>query len=201
MVEIKQWDFVTPGIPDICFTKDNIPLTKEEVRCLTICKARLKRNSIIYDIGAGTGSIAIEAALLAREGMVYAVEKEQRAAEIILKNAGKFGVNNLCVIQGEAPEALHELPAADRIIIGGSGKRLKDILIVAHAKLKAQGRVIINAVTMETLATSVQLLEAMALAEVSTCCLTVARVKQAGGSRIFQGLNPVFLVVGERGEP
>lgn len=198
MVEINKWEFVTPGIPDVYFTKDNLPMTKEEVRCLTICKARLKSNSIIYDIGAGTGAIAIEAALLAKKGMVYAIEKEQQAAEIILKNTRKFGINNLQVIQEEAPEVLHELPPADRIIIGGSGGRLKDILTVASAKLKNQGRIVVNAVTIETLATAVKLLKEMGFNEVSTCCLAVTRVKQAGKASVFKGMNPVFLIVGER---
>ncbi|KFD42596.1 hypothetical protein DK28_0200655 [Peptococcaceae bacterium SCADC1_2_3] len=198
MVDINKWEFITPGIPDIYFAQDNNPnMTKEEVRCLTLCKVRLKIDSVVYDIGAGIGTIAIEAALLAKEGLVFAVEKNPPAAAIILKNAKKFGVNNLRLIRGEAPEALAELPLADRIIIGGSGGRVKEVLSAAQAKLKPQGRVIVNAITVETLATAVKQFAAMGLDEVNTCCLNITRVKQAGRAKIFKGMNPVFLIVGE----
>lgn len=197
MVEFNSREFTTPGIPDACFIRNDLPMTKEEIRCLTICKARLKSNSVVYDVGAGIGAIAVEAALLAREGMVYAIEKEPQAQEAILKNASKFGVGNLKLVCGEAPEAFSGLPFADRIIVGGSGGRLKDILTAAGEKLRAKGRIIVNAITVETLATAVKMLQEMEL-EVNTCSLMVAKEKQAGKANIFKALNPVFLVVGER---
>lgn len=165
---------------------------------MTICKARLESDSVVYDIGAGTGSIAVEAALLVREGIVYAVEREWRAAETIAENAARLGVVNLHVVRGEAPEALAGLPPADRIIVGGSGGRLRDILEASRSKLRERGRIVVNAVTIETAAGSIKLLEDLGFCRVDACCLTVARARRVGKSRIMKGLNPVFLVVGER---
>ena len=198
MLKVRKWEYVTPGIPDACFVRDGVPLTKEEVRCLTVCKARLKSDSVIFDIGAGTGSLAVEAALQAREGKVYAVEKDPRAAELIAANARQFGAGNLCVVPGEAPGALAGLPFADRIIVGGSGGRLKEILAAAAEKLNPGGLVVVNAVTVETLATAVETLKRPAYKEVNVFCLTVARIEKAGQAKVWKGMNPVFLVVGER---
>lgn len=198
MLTDRKWEYVTPGIPDACFVRDGVPLTREEVRCLTICKARLKSDSVIFDIGAGTGSIAIEAALLAGKGKVYAVEKDRRAAELIAANARQFGLTNLCIVPEEAPGALAGLPLADRIIVGGSGGKLKDILAAAAKKLKTGGLLVVNAVTIETLATAVEVLEQLAYKEVNVFCLTVARIEKAGQAKVWKGMNPVFLVVGER---
>ena len=198
MTERKR-HFVTPGIPDRCFYSEGIPLTKEEVRCVTLCKARLAADSVVYDIGAGTGSIAVEAALLAPRGAVYAVEKEPRAVETIWRNAAKFGVTgNLHVVRGEAPGALAGLPTADRVIIGGSGGRLKDILPAAYGKLQPGGRLVVNAVTLETPAAALLLLEQLGASEVEACCLTVARLARAGHSNIMKGMNPVFIITGRR---
>lgn len=194
----KTWGYVTPGIPDAWFEKNGVPLTREEVRCLTICKARLQSTNVIYDIGAGTGSIAIEAALLAGAGTVYAIEKNKRAGELILRNAGRFGVNNLHVVIGEAPEALGGLPLADRIFVGGSGGRLKEILAAAAEKLRNGGRLVVNAVTIETLAASVQTLAALGFGEIETLCLNVARIEPAGQARVWKGMNPVYLVAGQK---
>lgn len=197
----KKWGYVTPGIPDDWFAKNGVPMTREEVRCLTLCKIRLKRDSVVYDIGSGTGSIAVEAALLAGEGMVYAVEKNGRAAELIAGNARRFGVNNLRVVSGEAPAALAGLPLADRIFVGGSGGRLKEILSAAAEKLKEGGRLVVNAVTVETLAVSVETLAELGFSELETLSLTVAKTAQAGRARVWKGMNPVFLIVGKRPRP
>jgi cobalt-precorrin-6B (C15)-methyltransferase len=197
---ITKWPYVTPGIPDAGFVRGGVPLTKEEVRCLALCKARLKARSVVYDVGAGTGSFAVEAALLAREGMVYAVEKDPGAQSLILENARRFGVaERLVLVAGEAPAALADLPPADRIFIGGSGGRLEEILRAAAGKLKERGRLVVSAVTVETLAAAVKLLPELGFAEVETVLLTVAKVEKAGRAGIWKGANPVWLVAGERG--
>ncbi|MGE5575631.1 MAG: precorrin-6Y C5,15-methyltransferase (decarboxylating) subunit CbiT [Syntrophothermus sp.] len=196
------WEFVTPGIPDDLFRRGQgpgqVPMTKEEVRCLTIGKLRLKKDSVVYDIGAGTGSISVEAAWQAKEGRVFAVEKEEAAVKLILENSRRFGLENIAVIRGEAPEALHGLPPADRVIIGGSGGRLEEVLRAVAPRLKAGGRIVVNAVTVDTLATSLRLLEELGFQETGAVSLTVARAEKAGVARLWKGLNPVCLVLGEK---
>jgi precorrin-6Y C5,15-methyltransferase (decarboxylating) CbiT subunit len=98
-----KWDFATPGIPDRFFERNSVPMTKEEVRTVTLSKARIKADSIIYDIGAGTGSITVEAALLAADGRVYSIEKRSDALALVRENITKFGLTNVEVVEGEAP--------------------------------------------------------------------------------------------------
>lgn len=157
--QISRWDFATPGIPDKLFSRGSAPMTKEEIRVITLSKARIKEDSTVYDIGAGTGSISIEAALLAKNGRVFAIEKNPERISLIRKNVKKFRVGNMEVVEGEAPEVLKALPKADRIIIGGSGGRIRSILMKCNEKLKSGGRVVINAVKLETLRTSAEVLK------------------------------------------
>lgn len=147
----KRWGYRTPGIPDELFEKKDTPMTKAEVRALTLSKARIADDSIIYDIGAGAGSISVEAALMARRGQVFSIEKLSGRVRIIEKNIRNFGVSNVRVVRGEAPEALKDLPDADRIIIGGSSGRLNEILQKCSEKLRKRGIIVINAVTSSTL--------------------------------------------------
>ncbi len=195
---VEKWPYVTPGMPDIFFNAGGVPLTKEEVRCLALCKARLKKDSVVYDIGSGTGSLAVESALLAGEGMVYAVEKDGRALEVMAENIRRFGVHNVAVVAGEAPEALRGLPQADRIFVGGSGGRLKEILEAASAKLKDGGRLVVTAVTVETLATAAQMLPLLGFEMVETVMVTVAKIKRAGRAGVWSGANPVCIIAGEK---
>ena len=116
------------GIADTEFIRGNIPMTKEEVRILTLAKAKIKADDIIIDIGAGTGSLSIEAALLATKGKVFALEKNLEGIDLIKKNAEKFQANNITVINAYAPEGMADLPQADVIFIGGSGKNLQAII-------------------------------------------------------------------------
>lgn len=194
----KGWKYVTPGLPDNLFQKDGIPLTKEEVRCLAVCKARLERNSVVYDIGAGTGSLAIEAALLVVQGVVYAVERNPHAVAVARENAQRWGLKNLHFVEGEAPEALSALPPADRVFLGGSGGRLEEVLRAVSQQMKPRGRLVATAATVETLSTLLRLLPELGFATVEAVLLQVARLQKAGQASVWKGMNPVYLVVGER---
>ena len=103
-----------PGIEDEQFIRGDVPMTKQEIRILTIAKAHIRPDSVVWDVGAGTGSISIEAALLAKEGHVYAVERNPEGIHLIGENAAKFGVKNLTAVESEAPQGLSELPLATR---------------------------------------------------------------------------------------
>ncbi len=193
----ELWKYRTPGIPDGLFARGSAPMTKEEVRALTISKLRLRGDEVVYDIGAGTGSIAVECALLARDGKVYAIERESEALGLIEANKGLFGVENLEVVRGEAPEALKSLPQPDRVVIGGSGGRLREILEAVGDKLKSGSRIVINSVTLETLHTSVEVLERMGMG-VEVTQVIIAKGEKVGGVRLFRALNPIHIIVGEK---
>ena len=115
------------GIADDEFIRGKVPMTKQEIRILTMAKARIGAEDIVYDIGAGTGSLSIEAALQAENGHVYAIERKAEGIALIQQNAEKFGVRNLTVVQHEAPEGMDELPACDVVLIGGSGSILRPV--------------------------------------------------------------------------
>lgn len=194
---MKGWPYKTPGIPDDWFIRDQVPMTKEEVRTVTIAKARLMEDSIIYDIGSGTGSIAVEAALLASTGTVHAIERNSVGVELIKKNADLFGVKNIRIVPGVAPDVLKGLPAPDRVIIGGSGGNLESIITWIDGVLKPDGRIIINAIVLETLATALKCLSEKGYSSEVTQVL-VGRAKEVNDLHMMQAENPVYIIAAER---
>jgi cobalt-precorrin-6B (C15)-methyltransferase len=190
-----------PGIPDHEFIRGDIPMTKQDVRILALVRARLGPAATVIDIGAGTGSISVEAALLAPGGRVYAIEKEAEGAALIRANAAKFGAANIEVVAGPAPEALAGLPAADAIFVGGSGGHLAAILAAADRLLKPGGRLIVTAVTVETLQQALADLEARPGYHTETAGVQVTRLHKAGGKHLFQANNPVYIIACTKGGP
>lgn len=182
------------GIPDDQFIRGNIPMTKQEIRILTLAKANITACDTVIDIGAGTGSLSIEAAILAKQGRVFAIEREPEGIDLIKANAAKFGVANVETILGSAPEALEGLPAADVILIGGSGGKLPDILNCADQLLKSGGRLIITAVTVETLSTALGIMRPRLKYSVEACCVQVTRIQPVGTSNMFKALNPIYII-------
>ncbi|HBT47333.1 MAG TPA: precorrin-6Y C5,15-methyltransferase (decarboxylating) subunit CbiT [Peptococcaceae bacterium] len=175
------------------FGRGKVPLTKEEIRVLTLAKARLAPGQTVYDIGSGTGSLTVESARLVVPGTVYAVEEDSVAADLTRANVRAFGLENVVQIGGRAPEALEGLPPADRIIIGGSGGRLKCILERCSRALKPRGIIVINAVTLDTLWDSLTFGRHQGY-ETSAVAVTVARLEEVGGRCMFRSLNPVYIV-------
>lgn len=182
------------GIQDELFIRGNIPMTKQEVRTLVVAKAMINPDDIIIDIGAGTGSISIEAALQAKDGHVYAVERHPEGIGLITANAEKFNVKNITVVAGNAPIAISSLPKADVIIIGGSGGHLKDIIAKADELLKKGGRLIITAVTIETLYQALTAMQSNHNYEVSASGVQVTRIKHLAAINMFEALNPIYIV-------
>ncbi|SJZ37084.1 precorrin-6Y C5,15-methyltransferase (decarboxylating) subunit CbiT [Selenihalanaerobacter shriftii] len=194
---MNNWQFQTPGIPDDYFIRGQVPMTKEEVRALTISKLRLKKDSIVYDIGAGTGSLTIEAGLIANEGEVWSIERKIEGIDLIEKNINKFKLDNINVISGEAPQALEGLPSANRVIIGGSGGRLAEILEIVDQNLKPEGRIVVNAITLETLLDAKQNLLDLNY-ELDIVTVNITRTKEVGDYYMLEGQNPVYIIAGER---
>ncbi len=194
-----KWPYAVPGIPDDKFVQGKTPLTREEVRVVILSKTRIKKDSVIYDIGAGTGSISVEASLLAPQGTVYAVEKDPEALALMYKNKEKFGVRNLNIIEGGAPEAMEGLPGAHRIIIGGSGGKLKEILELSQGKLLEEGVVTVSAVTLDTLFVAQKLLEQEPWQHLNTVQISVTRIIEVAGYKMMRALNPIYIMSAKKG--
>ncbi len=171
-------------------------MTKAEVRAVLISKLRLRSDLVIWDVGAGTGSISVEAALAAPESRVYAVEYRAEAVELIRANRLKFGVDNLDIVAGKAPEALLNLPAPHRVVIGGSGGQLGPIMDVVKNRLASGGIVVLTCATVETLYQGLDYLSKTGFNQVEGVGITVTRLNPRGRYHMFQGLNPVFIVSG-----
>ncbi|MBP2627082.1 MAG: precorrin-6Y C5,15-methyltransferase (decarboxylating), CbiT subunit [Firmicutes bacterium] len=183
-----------PGISDDEFIRGGIPMTKQEVRILVLAKAKIAATDIIVDIGAGTGSLSIEAALQASQGRVYAIERHAEGIELICANVAKFNVSNLKAISGSAPLALEGLPAVDVIFIGGSGGHLSEILHESDKLLKVQGRLVITAITIETLYEALHIMQAKSNYDVEAFGAQISRIRQLKTSNMLQALNPIYII-------
>lgn len=193
----QNWNYVTPGIPDDLFVRGNVPMTKEEVRIVTLAKARLAPGQVVWDIGSGTGSVAVESARLVPNGLVYAIEHNPVAVALIHENIRRFALENIRVVPGQAPGVLTCLPAPQRVFIGGSGGQLLKILDLVADRLRAGGRLVINALTLETLTQALSRLSTPWLTEVVQVAVT--RTVPRGNYHLLQALNPVFIISAEKG--
>ncbi len=187
------------GIEDEAFIRGNVPMTKQEIRALTMVKARITPTDIVFDVGAGTGSMSVEAALLANRGHVYAVERDAEGVSLIEKNREKFGVENLTVVAGDAPDALNNLPDCDVAIVGGSGGRLSDILDEISSRLKAGGRVVINCITIQTLAAALDYFRVhKSEFFYEAIQVQINRLQAIGAYDMAKAINPIYIVTGEK---
>ena len=186
------------GISDEEFLRGKVPMTKSEIRVQVLAKAQISRYDRVVDIGAGTGSISMEAAGLASEGVVYAIEHNPEAQELILANQRKFGVSNLHLIPGAAPDVFGELPPVDVCIIGGSNGRLSEIL--ETVPLVEGGRIVITAVTIETVAQGLKLLTDLNYQDIDTVSIQVVRWKAVQTLHMAQALNPIFIISARKGD-
>lgn len=183
------------GIADDAFVRGDSPMTKREVRAAALALMDIRPDSVVYDIGAGTGSIAVECALQARRGRVYAVEERADACDLILANRRCFGAFNMQIIHASAPEALVHPPAPDSVYIGGSRGVLAAI-VAALVRKNPAVRIVVGAVTLETLAQAGKALEDNGVADIETVQVAITRTRTAGSHTLFAAQNPVFLISG-----
>ena len=191
-----MWNYKTPGIPDKEFERtDEVPITKEEVRTLQISKARLRTGSLVYDVGCGSGSISVEAALqIESEGKIFAIDKDPNAIELTKKNLERFGINNVTVILGNAKEKISELPQADAIFIGGTGGDTKDIVELCQDKLKSGGRIVIGIILIETLYSVLKAIEKMKFSDVDITQVTISKSRKTTTGTMMLARNPVTII-------
>ena len=201
LLEQPDWEppVVTCGISDDAFIRGSVPMTKEEVRSISVSRLRLTKESVVYDVGAGTGSVSIEVARAAVNGQVYAIEKKPEAVELIRKNRQKFRADNLEIVPGLAPEALEDLPVPTHAFIGGSSGNLKEILQLLLKK-NPKIRVVMNAITLETVGEMLACMKELPFTNVEITSLSAARAKMAGAYHLMMGQNPVTIVSAEGGK-
>ncbi|HCT92941.1 MAG TPA: bifunctional cobalt-precorrin-7 (C(5))-methyltransferase/cobalt-precorrin-6B (C(15))-methyltransferase [Lachnospiraceae bacterium] len=183
---------VTHGMSDDRFLRDKAPMTKEEVRTVSVAKLQLRADSVVYDVGAGTGSVSVEIALAVPGGQVYAVEKKPAAVELLRRNKIHFGVDNLTVIEGPAPEALEDLPVPTHAFIGGSSGNLREIVALLLKKNPAI-RIVVNAITLETVEETLRVMREFPVTDTEVVSLSVARSREAGAYHMMMGQNPVYI--------
>ena len=183
---------LTAGRPDGEFLRTEVPMTKSEVRAVTLSKLRLTKNALCWDVGAGTGSVSLEMAEVCEDGLVYAVERKPEACDLIEQNKKHLGVTNVTVVEGMAPDALKDLPAPTHVFIGGSGGELKDIMALVLVKNPA-ARIVVNTVTAETFAVALDAVKALPVRDVEIVELSVSRGRQVGNYHLMTAQNPVYL--------
>lgn len=189
---------LTGGLADGEFIRGQIPMTKQEVRAAVLSKLCPGENHVIYDVGAGTGSVGIELSLLSPMIRVYAVECQENALGLMAKNRQHFGAYNLKIVPGRAPEALDSLPAPDCAFIGGSRGNLREIIEALLAKNPAV-HVVISAIALETLGQALEILKEPRFTDLSVSQISVSRGETLGGYSMMKGQNPIYLLSAKGG--
>ncbi len=191
------------GLPDEAFQRGAgsdgvVPMTKSEVRCVCLSKLRLTNTSVCWDVGAGTGSVSIEAALQARRGQVFAIEKKEAAVELMGQNCQRFGVENVTIVPGTAPEVCKELPAPSHAFIGGSTGNMRSILSLLLEK-NPNVRIVATAVTLESVGELTACMKEFPFTKTEVISMSVARDRKAGAYHLMTGQNPIYIFTMEAG--
>lgn len=194
---VVRWGRPRVGLPDDDYAHSRGMITKAEVRAVTLSRLRPAGTRVVWDIGAGSGSVAIEAASLDLDTAVFAVERDPAQIALARKNVRRFHAGNVRLVEGEAPGALIALPDPDAVFIGGAGGRLPAILDAVGRRLRPGGRLVLNLVTFAHLATAQAWLDTRGW-PASVTQVAIARSQPIGGSSRLASLNPVFVVVAER---
>ena len=198
LILIKAWEpslvhYPILGIADEEFATAKKLITKQEVRAVTLAKLQLQDDLVMWDIGAGSGSVSIEAENLMPNGRIFALEKNPQYLVFLKENLKKFVARNIVLVEAFAPEGLDDLPDPDRVFIGGSGGMLEEIIEAADRRLKPEGRIVLNAVTLDTLTKAVEFLEDHGYA-VEVTCVNIAKTRDLTEYKMFDAHNPVYII-------
>ena len=188
----SEKEMLTHGKADGEFIRDKVPMTKEEVREVSICKLKLYEGAVVYDIGSGTGSIAVEIAGLSDKIKVFAVEHKAEAVSLIAGNKEKFELDNIEIVSGKAPDGLENLPVPTHAFIGGSGGKMKEILSALYQK-NPHMRIVMNAISMETICEIKEVLSTFSIQNADVVQMQVSRAKSVGAYHLMQAENPVWI--------
>lgn len=193
------WNCATPGIPDAEFERDEgVPITKEEVRALQISKARLCRGATVLDIGCGSGSVTVEAAIqVGKDGRVCGVDHNQSAADLSKRNLERFGLE-ADIVCADALEALPDMPDANAVFVGGMGGSTRKVLDMCCKKLRPGGRIVIGTILIETLFDVLDVLGGLDLEDVDITQVTIAKSRKTSTGTMMLARNPVTIVSATR---
>ncbi|MEH2139211.1 precorrin-6Y C5,15-methyltransferase subunit CbiT [Nostoc sp.] len=195
----QLWPYITPGIPDDLFEHlPGIPLSQREVRLLLIAQLRLTSDSVLWDIGAGTGTIPVEVGLLCPKGQIIAIERDEEVANLIKRNCDRFEVKNVEVIEGSAPKCLHNLKVAPHRICIEGGRPIQEILQAAWHYLPPSGRVVATAANLESLYAISQSFSLLRARNIEVVQSAVNRLETRGFSQTFTAVDPIFILSGEK---
>ena len=190
------------GLPDDAFEQrrpNKGQITKREVRAVSLYALGLRQDSVVWDIGAGTGSVSVEAALIANRGQVYSIERDTDSLPLLEANVARLGSENIHIVSGEAPGALEDLPSPDSVFVGGSGGNLSEILEYAVSRLNPSGAIVVNLAVLERTQEAYRLLKSLGLATELTQITSARGKEMPDGAVRLESLNPVFIVTGQRG--
>jgi precorrin-6Y C5,15-methyltransferase (decarboxylating) CbiT subunit len=193
------WPYQTPGIPDDLFERlPGIPMTKREIRVLLLSHLRLRSDAVLWDIGAGTGTIPVEVGLLCPKGQVFAIERDEEVAGLIRRNCDRFLVQNVTVIEGNAPDCLAQIPATPDCVFVEGGRPIKAILQAAWAALKEGGRLVATATNFEALYALSEGMAELQVRNVEVVQSAVNRLENRGIHQVFVAVDPIFVLSGEK---
>lgn len=197
-------DTLTIGIPDEEFLRGKVPMTKSEVRAVILSKLRLKKDTVAYDVGAGTGSVSIEMALNIGAGIVYAIETKEEAVALIKDNKEKFHADRLEIVEGLAPEALSALPCPTSVFIGGSKGNMEGIINTILDKLPEEDsenkiQFVISAIALETMAETISVFQELEMEDIDIAQIQVSKSKKVSKYNMMIGQNPIYIISGRKG--
>ena len=190
------------GLPDEAFEQrrpNKGQITKREVRAVSLYSLGLRQDSVVWDIGAGTGSVSVEAALIANRGQVYSIERDTESLPLLEANVAQLGSENIHIVAGEAPGALEDLPSPDSVFVGGSGGNLSEILEYVVSRLNPSGAIVVNLAVLERTQEAYRLLKSLGLTTELTQVTSARGKEMPDGAVRLESLNPVFIVSGRRG--
>jgi len=203
LILIRTWEpnltqYPLIGVDDDEFASFKKLFTRQEVRAVTLAKLKLQNDLVLWDIGAGSGSVSIEASNLIPNGKLFAIEKNPQYVTFLRQNLDKFCARNIKLIEAFAPDGLDDLPDPDRVFIGGAGGNLEEIVEQVDRRLKADGMIVINAVTLDTLTKSIEALEYHGY-QVEVVCINVSRTRPLSEFKLFEAHTPVYIVTAWKG--
>jgi precorrin-6Y C5,15-methyltransferase (decarboxylating)/cobalt-precorrin-6B (C15)-methyltransferase len=194
-----HWDFVTPGLPDGVFEDaPGFSPTPMELRVMLLAHLRPRADSLVWDVGGGTGALALEIARLLSTGAVHTLERDPEAIELLERNRLRFGITNLHIHSGQAPADLNQLPPhPDRVLLE-VGRPLGDVLLAVWQHLRPSGRLVISTVSLEGLVDATDTLSQLGALDVQVVQATVHRMQRRGSQAKLAAAEPLFLIAAER---
>lgn len=197
-----QWDFVTPGLPDALFAEaPGFSPTPMELRVMLLAHLRPRADSLVWDVGGGTGALALEIARLMPAGQVHTLERDPDAIELLQRNQLRFGIGNLHIHAGVAPEGLALLPPRPDRVLLEVGRPLSDVLKLVWEALQPAGRLVISTASLEGLVDATDILGQLEAVDLQVVQATVHRMQRRGSQARLAAAEPLFLIAAERPVP